>query len=250
MIFRIKGKTMTTEPMAVSADDIINFSCSDQCSCFNKCCMDVNQFLYPYDILRLRKHLSVTSSDFLKQYLMIYSGDATGLPIASLKTSHDNGHACPFVSPEGCTVYHNRPSSCRIFPLARAISRSRDTGKITEHFALIHDPVCQGFKSETRISVRNWVKNQEMTEYNRYNDMMIELISLKQQVMPGPLSEEHYQDFVLACYDIDTFRDQLLNKSIEAPEGLLNNHPDFIDADDGVLLEVSLTWLKNRLFGK
>ena len=38
----------------LSLTDTFAFSCSARVACFNDCCRDLNQFLMPYDILRLK----------------------------------------------------------------------------------------------------------------------------------------------------------------------------------------------------
>ncbi|RUA03022.1 MAG: YkgJ family cysteine cluster protein, partial [Deltaproteobacteria bacterium] len=49
----------------LSTKDTFIFHCHPEISCFNGCCRDLNQFLYPYDILRLTGHLKLHSSQFL-----------------------------------------------------------------------------------------------------------------------------------------------------------------------------------------
>lgn len=241
---------MSVEPEYIGIDDSFTFSCKPGVSCFNQCCRDVNQFLYPYDILRLKNHLGITSTEFLEKYTVSYSGDTTGLPIVAFKTSGADGNACPFVTGAGCGVYENRPSSCRIFPLARAISRSRQTGAVTEHFALIKDPICMGFHTEQAIRVRDWVTNQGLVDYNRANDRMIELISLKQQIMPGPLSGPQKDMFILGCYDLDRFRAAIGNEGLVSETTLGGERYRSIMTDDTALLDFGLEWIAGELFGK
>ena len=78
---------------------------------------------------------------------------------------------CPFVSPGGCTVYENRPSSCRTYPLVRALSRSRQTGEITEQFMVLQEPHCLGFEGgvANRRCSNGWM-GQEIAIYNEIND--------------------------------------------------------------------------------
>ncbi len=97
-------------------EDVFQFACTKQVSCFNACCRDLNQFLTPYDLLRLKNRLKVSSSQFLKQYTTCRSGPETGLPVVSLKPQTAPELRCPFVTPDGCHVYADRPSSCRTYP--------------------------------------------------------------------------------------------------------------------------------------
>ncbi|WP_300667219.1 YkgJ family cysteine cluster protein [Desulfoluna sp.] len=236
---------MSGEPQYIGIDESLTFSCGPHKGCFNQCCCDVNQFLYPYDILRLSRALGVSTGEFIETYTYIYIGDTTGLPVVSFKTSSQNNHACPFVTEQGCSVYEDRPASCRIFPLARALARSREDGTLSEYFAVIEDPICEGFQGGAVWTPRQWVKNQGLTAYNERNDKMIELISLKQQVMPGRLEGDDRKDFELACYDLDGFRARVADGTLAFEEG----QKKAILEDDDALLHGAMDWLRERLFG-
>ena len=43
------------------------FSCSPGISCFTECCQDVSIVLTPYDVLRLKNCLGISSDEFLWQ---------------------------------------------------------------------------------------------------------------------------------------------------------------------------------------
>jgi len=109
----------------IDLEETFRFECSPGLACFNACCRDLNQFLYPYDILRLKRRLGISSGEFLKCYTSQHLGPESGLPIVSLTSADAKRLTCPFVTAEGCSVYPDRPSSCRIYPLVRAISRNR-----------------------------------------------------------------------------------------------------------------------------
>ncbi len=128
---------MISEAMTeLSLDSSFTFRCAPGISCFNLCCRDLNQFLTPYDILRLKRHFGMTSSDFLRRYTAVHTGPQTGLPVVTLKPKEKVFLTCPFVVPEGCLVYENRPSSCRIYPLIRILSRSRASDEDLLRFGL------------------------------------------------------------------------------------------------------------------
>jgi hypothetical protein len=55
--------------------------------------------------------------------------------------------------------------------------------------------------------VREWIKNQELEDYNRANDHMLALISVKNERMPGALDAQTLEQVYTACYDIDRFRE-------------------------------------------
>lgn len=240
---------MTPTMTAIGLDEPFHFSCSKEVPCFNACCRDLNQFLTPYDVLRLKNNLGLTSTAFLETYTEEHIGPETGLPILVLKTGMDAEKRCPFVSESGCRVYPDRPGSCRTYPLARLASRSRETGVITEHYALLKEDHCHGFETETSQTVRDWIKNQGIAEYNKMNDLLMEIISLKNRLKPGPLDITAKRLFYLACYDLDNFRIHIFEKN------LLKNHPvsedllSRIKSNDDELLRFSLTWIRQALFG-
>ena len=240
---------MNDEMTAVSGKDELTFQCSPDNSCFNDCCRDLNQFLTPYDILRLKNNLEMHSSDFLRKYTSMHKGPETGLPVISFKPDPAAGYACPFVTEKGCAVYHDRPGSCRLFPLARAISRSRETGKITEHYALIHDPGCKGFGKASGQTVQEWIDTQDVGIYNKMNDRMMEIITLKNTIMPGKLEGPPADAFYLACYDLDNFRKEIFEN------GLMNEIPSAAEAlekaeeSETELLKLGFEWIKYHLFG-
>jgi uncharacterized protein len=140
----IQNTNMESDIKPIASHDTFRFACSHRVACFNECCRDLNQFLTPYDILRLKKRLMLRSSRFLERYTTQHTGPETGFPVVALEPADNLERKCPFVTASGCSVYEDRPSSCRIYPLARAISRSRETEEIIEHFALLKESHCLG----------------------------------------------------------------------------------------------------------
>jgi len=51
--------------------DSFEFSCHPGVKCFNKCCSDVNIVLTPYDVLRMKNRLGITSTEFLDTYTLL-----------------------------------------------------------------------------------------------------------------------------------------------------------------------------------
>jgi uncharacterized protein len=232
----------------LSPDDTFSFSCSREVPCFNACCRDLNQFLTPYDILRLKNWLEMTSSQFLEKHTIRHVGPESGLPVISLKPMAGDALLCPFVTPGGCRVYPARPASCRTYPLIRAVSRSRKSGRLSEHFMLLREPHCRGFDQDSPRTVRNWLEDQEVAPYNRMNDRMMEIISLKNSRHPGPLDIPAQHLFSLALYDLDTFRVQVFEKGLIdgiSPDPVLMERAA---TEDLALLAVGIEWVKTRLF--
>jgi uncharacterized protein len=234
---------MEPEFLPLASNETFQFACHPRVPCFNACCRNLNQFLTPYDILCLKHHLGLQSDVFLDRFTIETPGPRTGLPIVSLKADPLQGWACPFVTNKGCGVYSARPASCRIYPLARAVSRCRNTGRTTEHFALIKEAHCRGFEQPQSQRVDRWLIDQDLAVYNDLNDRLLDIIALKNRFKPGPLDPHTRKLFHLMLYDLDSFRSRL--KEIDLPQKL-QTEPDLkaaMKTDDAALLALSLRWV-------
>lgn len=239
---------MSEEMIPVHPEDDMTFDCSSENECFNECCRDLIQALTPYDVLRLKNNLKVTSQVFLREYTSFHHGPESGLPVVEFKPNPETGNACPFVTSQGCSVYEDRPASCRMYPLARAIARSRQTGELTEYFALIEEPHCKGFGKKSGLKIKDWLKGQQVERHNLHNDRLMELISLKNRIIPGKLEGPMADKFYLALYDLDEFRHRILNENLLADLDLPGKLLDYLNNDE-TLLEFGIEWVKYQLFG-
>ena len=228
----------------IEPDKHFRFKCSPEVACFNECCRDLNQFLYPYDILRLKKRLGLSSGEFLERHTIQHIGPESGLPVVALKAADAERLACPFVTPNGCRVYPDRPASCRTYPLARAISGNRQTGRISEHFVLLKEPHCLGFNAAKSQSVRQWIDDQQIRVYNRFNDQMLDIIRLKNRLRPGPLDPKSRQLFYEALYDLDRFRTRIFKNKLFDQTAVDPQNRAEAESDDTALLQIGMAWVK------
>jgi len=187
----------------------------------------------PYDVIRIKNNLGLTSTEFLKKYTKCQIGYNSGLPVVLLKMRDDL--KCPFVSDEGCTIYKDRPSSCRLYPLVRM--RSKDE----EYYFIIREEHCKGFEEAKEWTVREWLKDQGVEKYNEMNDVFMELISAKYE-SGKTLNQDELQLFYLACYDVDRFREFVTSRSLDVEEKILK--------DDEELVKFGIRWLKQTLFDR
>lgn len=84
---------------------------SYQCQRCGRCCHDQAIQVNPYEILRLARHLGLTTSQFI----------ATHTTNAGLFLRFTPQGACGFLTPAGCGVHPARPLVCRLYPLGREI---------------------------------------------------------------------------------------------------------------------------------
>jgi Fe-S-cluster containining protein len=213
-------------------------------ACFNACCRDLSQLLTPYDVLRLTRGLGLRSGEFLRRYTLCRTGPGSGLPVVSLVPGDSVGLTCPFLSPSGCRVYRDRPSSCRTYPLLRLVRRARATGLLSEEFMLLREPHCRGFESGRLRTPAEWVADQGLAPYHAENDRLLDILSLKNRLHPGPLPPQAAADTAVCLYDLDRLRDGL------DPDAFAELAPDAIAAartDDIALLHLGLERVKRHL---
>ena len=124
---QLKDKILADYPR-LGLDDKFTFACHPGVSCFNRCCNDVNIFLSPYDVLRMKKRLGMVSSDFLDKYALLPVQKDMKTPVVVLRMNDDESKACPFLTDEGCGIYSDRPWPCRMYPLGLAAQKDTPDG--------------------------------------------------------------------------------------------------------------------------
>ena len=114
------------------------FHCHPGVSCYLKCCHNVEIYLFPYDVLRLKQRLNLHSAEFVRKYTRLGEGSHPFFPGVMLNMASSEKLPCPFLSKEGCTVYTDRPSACRTYPLERGVENSNNTNRLKIHYYLTH----------------------------------------------------------------------------------------------------------------
>lgn len=226
------------------------FNCHNNISCFNKCCSDVNIFLTPYDIIRLKNNLKISSQEFLDTFTLLPIDENQNHPVVMLRMNRDENKSCPFVGSGGCTVYEDRPWSCRMFPLGTASPKDKGENDEGEFYFILEEPVCKGYEEEKGWTVNEWLKEQEVNEYVEMGELFKE-ISLhdyfknKKHLEPAKL-----EMFYTVCYNIDKFREFIFESTFLerffVEEEIINE----IKRDDEELLKFGFNWLRYCLFGE
>jgi len=222
--------------------DTFHFSCHDGLSCFNSCCRNKHLPLTPYDILRMRKALGLHSDDFLERYALYRPDPLSGFPVLSLRMGDGEGE-CPFVSPEGCAVYHDRPTACRLYPLGRSSGVGQGREFREEFFYLLDTPGCEGIKASTIQSVSAWLKAQGLGPYIEMNDRMLGLLFHPGRDRSAHLNQAQQQKVMVACYNIDLFREFALKTGL-----LKGSMQESVMEDDSTVLVLGFAYLDKTLF--
>ena len=97
------------EKKRLDLKDEFTFACNRQLECYTSCCRDVNIFLTPNDVLRLKKALGLTSSEFLEKYTDLVVTPKKALPMVQLRMNQENDKKCYFVHEKVIKIYFIRP---------------------------------------------------------------------------------------------------------------------------------------------
>ena len=226
------------------------FSCHKGISCFNECCSDVNIFLTPYDVLRLKNRLGISSEELLDKYTFLPIEENQNHPVVMLRMKNDEKKSCPFVGMLGCTVYEDRPWSCRMFPLGVASPKENGTDDSGEFYFILQEDVCKGYFEENTYTVGEWIKDQKVEEYDEMGKLFKE-ISLHDFFSSGKkLSPPQLEMFHTVCYNIDKFREFVFNSTFLKRFNVDDERiTKMIDSDEE-LLKFGFEWLKYCLFGE
>jgi Fe-S-cluster containining protein len=168
--------------------------------------------------------------------------------VVSLRMLEAEDLNCPFVRPSGCSVYEDRPGSCRTYPLGRMAVRKPQQPGCREFYVLIQEAHCLGLTQPRQWTVTQWKKNQGLDIYNEMNDLMLDILSLKRGGKKK-LTPQENDLFYMACYDLDRFRDLTFEERLWEAAALSEDRVEGIREDDIALLRFAIEWIKRMLFG-
>ena len=178
--------------------DTFQFDCHSGLACFGKCCrMELR--LTPYDILRIRSNLKISTAKFLDYYTFTRIDPESGFPLVILKQGRKG--RCEFLRSYGCFIYDGRPGACRSFPLARGIDL--ETGESSYYFQSVPH-YCEGGRQQREWSVEEWRQVSGLETYGRWNAVYVRILGII--ISRGTQSYERNQLNQLASiiYDFDT----------------------------------------------
>jgi Fe-S-cluster containining protein len=202
------NKLDVVEPVKLSLDSKFKFRCHKGIKCFTRCCSNIDILLTPYDVVRLKNRLGLSSEEFLEKYILMKVDEKSSHPYAMLRMNEDKERTCPFVTPEGCTVYRDRPANCRYYPIGQGTLRKQGKeGPYEEEFYFfIREPHCYGYHEKKQWTVASWRKDQEVDIYDGINREW-KTVQLRKNLPGHPeLDEKKQMQFFMASYDADRFR--------------------------------------------
>ena len=227
-------------------DDKFTFHCGRDLDCFTCCCQDISIVLTPYDVLRMKKALGVTSTEFLEKYTILPFTKEQKIPVILLKMDTASKR-CLFVGEGGCGIYANRPWACRMYPLGVADPKNTTPSDRRFHFLLKED-LCHGHGRGKTFTVREWIEDQGIEEYDMMGAAFKELMLDDFWERDEDLTPQQMEMYHLACYDLDRFRRFVFETKFLDLFDVDEARVEAIRADEEELLEFAMQWLRFSLF--
>ena len=225
----------------MEAEQYFRFDCNPGVPCFTQCCQDVSIILTPYDVVRMKNSLGISSEEFIDKRTIIIPKDKHLIPLVVLRMN-ETDKKCPFVNKEGCSIYKDRPWPCRMYPL------DMDEEGL---FYYVTDPSrCQGLTMDKEWRIGDWLLDQGVFPYDEMNALFASIT--------GPL-QTHELDIenpdiakmvFMALYNVDKFRDFVFKSTFLDRFDVDKERIEKIKNSDIELLKFAVDWLKFGLFGQ
>ncbi len=243
--------TSPVTPATLEGGARLQFQCRKGIACWNACCSNIDIALTPYDIVRLKQHFELSSSEFLTKYTVPYEMEKDGLAGVKLRPV-DGGTACRFMTDAGCGVYEDRPTACRYYPVALLSMRRQDESFDRQYYAIVQEDHCLGHREPRTQTIDEYRQEQGLQQYDEAAHGWRQLILKKKSSGPtiGRPSKRSLELFFMTCYDIDRFRSFVASDSFSTIYELPPDELRELLVDDVGLLQFGFRFLRQVLFGE
>jgi len=258
MLFGKEKNPSNIQPVKLTENSRIKFRCHPGVSCFTACCGNIKIILTPYDILKLTQRLDLPPHEFLHLYTSPTYLEKTDMPGVMIKMREED-NKCPFVTPDGCTVYTDRPSACRYYPVGMAdfheggskdAEGKEQVSREDKFYFLVKEDYCKGHEEDKAWTVAEWRADQGVDVRDEMNKKWLRLIMRRKSYgHQATLSEQAKRMFFMTSTDLAHFRRFIFESSFLKTYEL---EPDLIEKiriDDVALMLFSFDYLANALFG-
>jgi Fe-S-cluster containining protein len=239
------------QPTRLEPETRFKFRCHKDVKCFTRCCSNIDIMLTPYDVLRMKKALGMTSEEFLAVHTTMRVDEKSSHPYAYLKMTDEEERKCPFVSyPEGCSIYPDRPVSCRYYPIGQATLKrgiGEGGGIHEEFFFFIREEHCLGYQEDTEWTVESWRDDQEAEHYDAMNREWKELLMRRNLPGQARLDPKKQRQFFMASYDLDSFRRFVFESRFLEIFDVPADEVERMRADETALMKFAFRYLKYLL---
>lgn len=226
------------EEMVLSSTSSFRFACHDNLPCFTQCCRDVNIYLTPYDVLRLRRALKMGSGEFLAKYTRYFLAKVTHIPVVQLAMDPDTLY-CRLVRENGCSVYQDRPWACRMYPL--------DLGSEEGSYCMVagSGARCLGLSESRTQTVSEWLESQGVEAYTEMEHVFHSV--MPPNFKPGQRLEAGLGKILFLAYDLDRFAEMLNDKHFQNLYGVDEAMLQGAQESDEELLNLAFRYIRSQL---
>jgi uncharacterized protein len=238
-------------PNQLPGDAVIQFRCHKDIDCFNACCKNIDIMLTPYDILRLKQRLGITSTEFLRLYTEPFEFGKNS--VAGVKYKPKEGTTeCQFVTDEGCSVYEDRPTACRYYPVGLLSTRRQDENFDRASYALVKEDHCHGHFEDRKLTIDEYRAEQGLEDYDEHGRAWRQLILKVKSAGPaiGNMSKTSLKFFFMACYDLDRFREFVKSTGFSTTYDIDQATMDELLRDDMALLRFGDRLIRQIMYGE
>jgi hypothetical protein len=222
------------------------FKCHKGIKCFTRCCSNIDILLTPYDVVRMKKRLGISSEEFLQKYTRVEIDEKSSHPLLYLLMKDDEKRSCPFVTKEGCTIYTDRPANCRYYPVGQGtVKKQGENGPEEEEFYFfINEKHCFGFEEKKSWTIASWREDQEIDLYDRINREW-KTIQLRKNLPGQPeLDEKKQMIFFMASYNLDKFREFIFESNFLNVFDVDDETVERLRTDDVALIDFGCKYIK------
>ena len=242
-------------PVRLKGADSVRFRCHHGVSCWNHCCHGADITLTPGDVPRISARLGMDTSEFLQTFTVPAMWDKANLPVAKLKMGDEDGKGpCPFVAAEGCTIYSDRPATCRYYPLGLVSLKLKGDEEKEAFQFLVREAHCRGHDEDKDQTVDEFRVDQGLDEYENVNQGWIDILmkSASWATVGGPFQQEIpaqvKQMFFMVSTDVSKFRKFVFETRFLDTYEIDPEAVEILKTDDSALLLLGFDWLKSVMF--
>jgi hypothetical protein len=239
------------QPTRLDPESTFKFRCHHGVSCFTQCCSNISIMLTPYDVLRMKKRLGITSQEFLEKYTITRVDDKSSHPYAYLAMTETEDRTCPFLGTKevGCTIYEDRPVTCRYYPVGQATMKtaaeSADNPPVHEEFYFfVREEHCKGYDEPNQWTVNSWREDQGAEHFDAMNREWKHLLMRRELPGQPKLDEKKKIQFYMASYDLDNFRSFIFESKFLDIFDIDAETVEAMRSDDVALMKFAFTYIK------
>jgi Fe-S-cluster containining protein len=201
-------------------------------------------------VIRLKKRLEMTSDEFLSRYVDVVLRKTSHFPSVLLRMADNAEKTCPYLTTDGCSVYPDRPDTCRTFPLEGGVLYNETTGQSRKIYFFRPPDFCLGQQEPDEWTPALWIKDQGAGPYQEMTAQWASIIKLFHKDpwgMEGPEGPKAKMAF-MATYNMDQFREFVYKSSFLKRYRVSRKVRDKARYDDVALLKFGYAWVKFFLF--